>query len=197
VIAFWIRRKRVVLILGFAFLVLFLLIPKTVWFHGEKLPPNTGISSQTVGGTGGDLVDVWKLSLDYLQEKPFQGIGFGRSSFSEAFTDFRASHQPLLWHAHNTFLNIFFQTGLQGLAIFLWLVISILYFLFQRSKEGISSWPGMIAMATGIMVIGFLFRNFFDDFFVNDNALLFWFLVGAALSGPSQLKGGSHRFVSP
>jgi O-antigen ligase len=181
-------RKRVVLILSLVLLVLFLLIPKTVWFHNERLPSGPGISSQTIGGTGGDLIDVWKLSFSFLQDRPFQGIGFGRNSFSETFKDFRAQHQPLLWHAHNTFLNIFFQTGLQGLVVFLWLVMTTLYCLYQRSKEGILSWPGMFALAAAIMVLGFFSRNLFDDFYVDDNALLFWYLIGAGLSGVSRLN---------
>lgn len=193
VTGFILFQKRVVIALCLGLVILFLLIPRTVVFHGEGLPSGNGIVSHKVGGTAGDLVDIWKLCFAFLQEKPFQGIGFGRNSFSEAFTDFRASHQPLLWHAHNTFLNIFFQTGLQGIAIFLWLVISTLYSLFQRSKEGISSWPGMIALAAGIMVIGFFLRNLFDDFYVDDNALLFWYLVGAALSGAPRAKGGVSR----
>jgi O-antigen ligase len=187
------KRKRVVLILAGGLLAFFFLIPKTVWFHGEKVPSVEEMTSKSMGGTAGDLVDVWKFSLAFLQEKPFQGIGFGRQSFSQAFTDFRAKHQPLLWHAHNTFLDIFFQTGVQGLAIFLWLVISILYYLFLRSKEGISTWPGLISLAGGIMVVGFFTRNFFDDFYIDDNALLFWFLVGAALSGGFRKKAGVSR----
>ena len=188
VLGFVFKWKRIVLVLALGLLVFFLFVPRTVWFHGERLPSTEGAVSQPMGGTGGDLVDVWKLSFAFLQEKPFQGIGFGRYSFSEAFPDFRARHQPLLWHAHNTFLNVFLQTGLQGLLIFLWLVIRILFVLYRRFKEGISSWPGMTALATGIMVIGFFSRNLFDDFYVDDNALLFWFLVGTALSGTARKK---------
>jgi O-antigen ligase len=175
--------KRILLILALGLLVFFLFVPKTVWFHGEKIPSATDLTSQPMGGTGGDLMEIWKLSFSFLQERPFQGIGFGRQSFTEAFTDFRARHQPLLWHAHNTFLNVFFQTGLQGLLGFLWLLGSILFLLFKKSNRGISSWPNLISMATGIMVIGFFVRNCFDDFFVDDTALLFWLLVGTALSG--------------
>ena len=39
------------------------------------------------------------------------------------------------------------------------------------------------------MVVGFLIRNFFDDFFVDDNALMFWFLIGTAL-GSSKIQSG-------
>jgi len=190
VVGFFFLRKRTALILIFGLLLfLVLFIPKTVWFHNERLPSAPGISSQTVGGTGGDLIDVWRLSFSHLMDRPLQGIGFGRNSFSEFFKDFRAQHQPLLWHAHNTFLNLYFQTGLQGLIVFLWLVWSTLYALFQRSKEGVSSWSGMFSLAGAIMVLGFFSRNFFDDFYVDDNALLFWYLVGAGLSGVTWPRG--------
>ncbi|MBA4394259.1 MAG: hypothetical protein C0407_11980, partial [Desulfobacca sp.] len=188
VVGFVLLSKRLVLALSLGLLILFLLIPKTVWFHNERLPSAPGISSQTIGGTGGDLIDIWKLSLSYLKDRPFQGIGFGRNSFSEYFKDFRAQHQPLLWHGHNTFLNLFFQTGLQGLVIFLWLVMSSLYCLYKRSKDGVLSWPGMFALAAAIMILGFFSRNFFDDFYVDDNALLFWYLIGAGLCGVSRLS---------
>lgn len=187
VMGFFLFRKWAILGLILALVVFFFLIPRTVWFHGEKLPTAEG-TSQSIGGTAGDLVDVWKLAFKHLGERPFKGIGLGRDSFSMAFTEFRASHQPLLWHAHNTFLNIFFQTGLQGLAVFLWLVISILYFIFQRSKEGLASWPGMLAMSALIMVLGFFVRNGFDDFYVDDNALMFWYLIGGALAGLEKPK---------
>jgi O-antigen ligase len=192
-LGFFFKRKLVVLILALGVLAFFFVIPKTVWFHGEKLSSVEEMTSKSMGGTAGDLVEIWKFSFAFFQERPLQGVGFGRQSFSQAFTDFRAKHQPLLWHAHNTFLDIFFQTGVQGLAIFLWLVISILYYLFRRSKEGLSSWPGMISISALIMVIGFFTRNLFDDFYIDDNALLFWLLVGASLSGSFRKKAGVSR----
>lgn len=157
-------------------------LPRTVWFHGERLPEAVGEAGQNMGGTGGDLIDIWKLAGRHILEQPFQGIGFGRHSFSEAFTDFRASHQPLLWHAHNTLLNLAFQTGVQGLLVILWVFVVILRkTLRPPARDGASPWAGLFSLATGVMVVGFLVRNFFDDFFVDDNALLFWFLVGGAL----------------
>lgn len=187
---FFFKRKQTLWVLLGAVLLFFLFVPKTVWFHGEKLPGSEEEMTQPLGGTGGDLLEIWKLSFSFFKERPFQGIGFGRRSFSEAFPEFRATHQPLLWHAHNTFLDIFLQTGLQGLIIFLWLMGRTFYLLIRKAKEGFSSWPAMMATATGIMILGFFVRNLFDDFYVDDNALLFWFLTAAALTGLHQKKSG-------
>ena len=178
----WLTRRKSFDISWWALLFFAFIIPKTVWFHGERINPSEGIGSQEIGGTGGDLIEIWKLAFRFFSERPFQGIGYGRNSFSEAFPQFRASHQPLLWHAHNTFLNIAFQTGIQGLLAFLWLIGVILVQTYRRGKTGLGSWSGLLNLAVWVMVIGFFIRNCFDDLYVDDSLLLFWFLVGAALT---------------
>jgi O-antigen ligase len=184
-VGWFMNRKKLVLICLAAALAFALFIPRSVWFHGERLSQAESMNFQKLGGTGGDLIEIWKLAVTFFKERPFQGIGVGRNSFSEAFPGFRATHQPLLWHAHNTFLNIAFQTGLQGLIAFIWLIGAIVYSAFRRSKGGTDSWAGMLNLAVGVMVLGFFLRNFFDDLYVEDTLLLFWYLVGAAL-GPAK-----------
>ena len=174
------NQRKVLLVLLVVGGIAILALPRTVWFHGERLPVGAGGAVPAVGGTAGDLVDIWKLAVRHIQDNPFQGIGFGRHSFSEAFTDFRRQHQPLLWHAHNTLLNITFQTGIQGLLVLLWVLgVLVKQTLRPPPQTGVSL-NELFILATGVMVIGFFVRNFFDDFFVDDNALLFWFLTGTA-----------------
>jgi O-antigen ligase len=186
----WIGNRKKILLGATAGLLLFMVfIPRTVCLHGERLSVSAPGTSTTIGGTAGDLLDIWKLAFLHIQERPFQGIGFGRSSFSEAFPEFRAQHQPLLWHAHNTLLDFTFQTGIQGLVALLWVMGLALFHCFRRRGPGIDPWVRNFSLATGVMVVGFLIRNFFDDFFVDDNALLFWFLIGTAL-GSSKIQNG-------
>ena len=176
------KKRKVLLILLVLGALAVSAVPRTVWFHGERLPEAAVGEARPVGGTGGDLIAIWRLAARQIREHPFQGIGFGRHSFSEAFTEFRASHQPLLWHAHNTLLNLTFQTGIQGLLAALWVFGVILWkTLRPPARDPDDSWTDLFSLATGVMVVGFLVRNFFDDFFVDDNALLFWLLVGGAL----------------
>jgi len=184
----WIGNRKKILLGATAGLLFFMVfIPRTVCLHGERLSVSAPGTSTAVGGTAGDLLDIWKLAFQYIQERPFQGIGFGRSSFSDAFPEFRAQHQPMLWHAHNTLLDFTFQTGIQGLAALLWVMGVAGFHCFRRRGPGIDPWVRNFSLATGVMVVGFLIRNFFDDFFVDDNALMFWFLIGTAL-GSSKIQ---------
>jgi O-antigen ligase len=186
----WMLNRKKILLGAMAGLLLFMVfIPKTVCLHGERLAVSTPGTNTAIGGTAGDLLDIWKLAFLHIQERPFQGIGFGRSSFSDAFPEFRAQHQPLLWHAHNTLLNFTFQTGIQGLVALLWVMGVALFHCFRRGGPGIDPWARNFSLAAGVMVVGFLIRNFFDDFFVDDNALMFWFLIGTAL-GSSRIQSG-------
>ena len=90
--------------------------------HGEKWA-RLMEKPEEVGGTTGDLIAVWQHAYRYLSENPFKGIGLGRHSFSKAFPEFRETHQPLLWHAHNMFVEIALELGLQGLAAVLIIMI--------------------------------------------------------------------------
>jgi hypothetical protein len=60
---------------------------------------------------------------------------------------------------------------------------------FRGGRPGIDPWVRNFSLATGVMVVGFLIRNSFDDFFVDDNALMFWFLIGTAL-GSLRIQSG-------
>lgn len=182
VIGLLLRKKKILLGIALFLVVLFLLIPKSVWFHGENVSEPQDRASQEIGGTAGDLLEVWKLMGAFVQERPFQGIGYGRQSFSETFTEFRARHQPLLWHAHNIFLDITFQTGLQGFLAFVWLLASIFVILFRKGRAGPDNRVDLIRLAAMTMMVGFAVRNFFDSYYVDDSALLFWYLLGAALA---------------
>jgi O-antigen ligase len=191
----WIgNRKKILLGVAAGLLVFMVFVPRTVCLHGERISVSAPGTNTALGGTAGDLLDIWKLAFHYIQERPFQGIGFGRNSFTDAFPEFRAHHQPMLWHAHNTLLDFTFQTGIQGLVALLWVMGVAGFHCFRRGGPGIDPWVRNFSLATGVMVVGFLIRNFFDDFFVDDNALMFWFLIGTALGS---LKIQSRESINP
>lgn len=148
--------------------------------HGERWH-KLWDQPEAVGGTAGDLVSVWRFSLDQIDDHPLRGIGLGRHSFSKAFPEFRETHQPLLWHAHNMFMDLTLQLGLPGLAAILAIMAVLIATLWPRSPPGRGQVPGLWMAATAIMVAGFCLRNLFDDFFVDDTGLFFWLLGGLAM----------------
>lgn len=124
-----------------------------------------------------------KFSLEKIGKNPFQMLGFGQRSFFKKYKSLSLEYKDaLLWHAHNTFLNIALQTGLQGLVIFCFLIYKILRYCHEKAQLEKSLMPKFYFLATFFMVIIFFVRNLSDDFFVDDSALLFWFLCGAAVA---------------
>ena len=192
------RRWRTALVgLGLATLLLLgalALVPGSN--HGERWGELTKDPSR-VGGTAGDLMAVWKHSWNYISRHPLQGIGLGRHSFSKKFPRFRRTHQPLLWHSHNMFIETALQMGLQGLVALLWLFITLVVVFWPREPPPPGRVVGLFGGALAVMVIGFSIRNLTDDFFVDDSALLFWLLAGLALGarylGPgAEAPGGEE-----
>jgi putative inorganic carbon (HCO3(-)) transporter len=122
---------------------------------------------------------VAKFYLERIQENPLQMLGFGQRSFVKRHVDFYKKYEKAqLWHAHNTFLNIAVQTGLQGLFLFCFLLYRLLKYCHEVGSLEKKTLMGYVSLATFLMIITFFARNFSDDFFIDDSALLFWFLSG-------------------
>jgi O-antigen ligase len=162
--------------------------------HGERWS-KLWERPEEVGGTAGDLMALWRHSLREIAKHPFTGIGLGRHSFSLAYPEFRATHQPLLWHAHNMFLDIGLQLGLQGLLALLAIMTVLVTTLWPRAALTSGDDVRIFGAAVAVMVVGFCVRNLADDFFVKDSALLFWLLAGLALGAgcwrKESAKGGA------
>lgn len=156
--------------------------------HGERWH-KLWESPHEVGGTAGDLLALWRFSLGEIKDHPFRGIGLGRHSFSKAYPEFRQRHQPLLWHAHNAFMDLTLQLGVQGLLAILAVMTTLVLVLWPHAPPAPGDLPGLFTMATAVMVLGFCLRNLFDDFFVDDNSLFFWLLCGLAM-GARDLGAG-------
>jgi O-antigen ligase len=164
---------------GIGFLIL---APKGVLWHDATM-----IQGSAAPGGKIETVDArWaatKFSLERIAEKPFQMIGFGRRSFVKKYPDFYLRYKGvLIWHAHNTFLDIALQTGVQGLFIFVFLLYKFLRIFHAGAKPGEVPLPRLFLLASFWMVIVFFVRNFSDDFFVDDSALLFWLLTGVGVA---------------
>lgn len=177
------RRLRAALVLACACLaVLAMMFFAPGSRHGEQWSKLFKDPLHT-GGTAGDLFSAWKYSAGRIMQDPFRGIGLGRHSFSKAFPEFRRTHQPLLWHAHNMFVDLTLQLGLQGLAAIILLLVVLLVSLWPRAPPRPGDWTAAFAAAASVMVAGFCVRNMFDDFFVDDTGMMFWMLCGLALGG--------------
>ena len=128
--------------------------------------------------SGDPRTGLWRFATSLIAQHPWVGTGLGKWALSDVF--YEHFRDPLLMHAHNTFLNRALETGLVGLAAFVFLLVSVVIAFLRVARSGD---PGTAAIgAAGLaLVAGVLVKNLADDFFVRQNALLFWALVGAGL----------------
>jgi putative inorganic carbon (HCO3(-)) transporter len=166
---------------------LLVLSPPTVFWH------TTPVHGPGAPAGKIETADVrWeavKFSVNQIAEHPFRMIGFGRRSFVKEFQDFYLKYEgSLIWHAHNTFLNLALQTGIQGLVIFCLLLYGLVKYFYSVVEREEPVQLLFFNQATLWMIIAFFLRNLSDDFFVDDSALLFWFLVGAGMAFDKRSK---------
>ena len=182
------RRLKVALVGGALCAVLLgaliVLVPGAT--HGERWN-QLWHNPEKVGGTAGDLMALWSHSWNEIKRDPLVGIGFGRHSFSKAYPGFRSTHQPLLWHAHNMFVNVALQTGVQGFLTLIAIMALIFWRLWPNAPPLTGDMISLFGAACAVMVIGMAVRNMSDDFFVKDSALMFWLLTGLALGARERL----------
>jgi len=172
-----IRRKwiPVAIITIIVFLAISLIPKKTLYREEGKVLVSSDITKVETS-TAKRLV-TWQFSLKEIAKNPFNGIGFGRDSFYKKYPE----NSEALGHTHNAFIDLAFQTGIQGLIAFLLIIYFLLKTHWVRYREGKGDFISFLSVATMTMIIGYLTRNLFDSFLLDDPLLMFWLLNGVVV----------------
>jgi len=132
---------------------------------------------------------LWPEVLEHIKARPLTGYGFGRGLLRQSLRN--ESNQPLLWHAHNLFLDTVLQAGIPGLLLLLLLLGATLQEGWRMARA-----PDDLSVACGLAVIGIVagmvIRNMTDTLWVRQNALLYWGVLGIlfALARRSAARAG-------
>ncbi len=118
----------------------------------------------------------WQAALNMLTDQPWTGVGF--ANYASAYEQYRLINWPYaLGHAHNIYLNVAAETGVIGLAayLFLWLVIFGVTFRTARRARMIDR-----VLAIGLLgTWGYLSVHMLvDNLYVNNTHLLIGTLLG-------------------
>lgn len=186
---YWNSRFRVASMLGVGTLVAALAVLEVVTTSQSRIAlaaPGTDVWEFLSDDPRGDL---WRFAASQIALHPWIGAGLGKWSSRDVFV--AHFNDPLLMHAHNAFLNRALETGIPGLLALLLLLcqVGLAFWRCRRSAD-----PGIAAIgAAGLALLaGVIVKNLTDDFFVRQNALLFWALVGAGL-GAAAARGEAIR----
>ncbi len=121
----------------------------------------------------------WTAVMVRILDQPMIGAGFGRNAMKLGNPDLVKS-DAMFWHAHNLFLNYGLAMGLPGM-IALMSVFGGLLLQYWRMYRSPNQTLTVLGIAGLLLVIGVLLRNFSNDMFQRDSALLFWSMNGLLL----------------
>ncbi len=128
---------------------------------------------------------LWQEVMRMVVEQPLAGRGFGREVVeAELVARFTVpEHRGLFLQAHNLLFNYALQMGVAGVVAILLLFAALgIKFLFLARQQGVARVAGICGC---MLLVGVFSKNMTDDFFIRQNALLFWALVGV-LAGVSR-----------
>jgi len=118
----------------------------------------------------------WQAALGMWTDHPWLGVGIG--NYEAVYPSYALPLWPLpLGHAHNYYLNIAAETGLLGLAVYLFLWGTALLQVWRATRQA-SGWALGIALAAFGMLIHLAFHNLFDNLFVHAMYLQVAILLG-------------------
>jgi putative inorganic carbon (HCO3(-)) transporter len=157
-----------------------LVIPKSALYHEENKSflgrGDTGIEYSTAS-----RLAIWTFSLKEIAKSPFIGIGFGKGSFLKKYANHPENRYELK-HSHNAFIDLTLQLGIQGLLAFLFIIYILIKTLWIKVRGSREDFYRFFVLATFVMTAGYLVRNLFDSFLLDDSLLMFWLLNGITIA---------------
>jgi O-antigen ligase len=131
---------------------------------------------------------LWRSTLNMLVHRPL--FGGGLSGFKQSIEPYRDPnyHEDLIY-PHNLLLNLWTETGLLGLAAFIWIAVQ----LVRVARPGLGGDPWRRALSIGMlgMLVAFAVHGIGDvPYFKNDQALAFWALLAIPLGAADNQKSG-------
>ena len=173
------------------------LLPTVVW-----VLPNAVVSRFVSIGSASDSSSLYRISAwrgvgQMLKENWLGGIGVGESAFSTVYPAFSYAGIEGIHHTHNLYLQIFSETGIVGLLVFVFVLILFVQncfeFIYKTRNRGEKTVviAGMTAIAASLVMgltdhIWYSYRVF----------LMFWVVIGIVNAyiriGLAELKRFDH-----
>jgi O-antigen ligase len=172
------NRRCLLLVIPVLLIIFILLISGSIdFFNPQKV-------------YGSDRLAIWQDALTIWQRSPYFGVGAGNYQFFDL-----SYGSDIVGVAHNQYLEVLAEMGLQGLICLIWFLIVLGYLLFHRFLRAATTLGKAIALAGIGCYLTILFGGFFSDMLLPSAAAggglgpfiatsYRWLLLGLALSIP-------------
>jgi len=127
-------------------------------------------------------ISIWQASLRILGDFWMAGIGQGAEAYNSVYPFYAFSSVTAL-HSHNLFLQIFLETGIVGILVFLMILACFFRTQFSFMRHTTDFRRKILSAALTAAVVGFLLQGTFDHSFHNYRVMLvFYLFLGLANS---------------
>ena len=137
-------------------------------------------SSVTLSASLSSRLGFWDTAWKIARAFPLRGSGIG--TFASVFAQFQTAGS-YSQHAHNSYLEMFAETGFIGGTLFL-IIIALVFSRTLRTFRSLENETNKL-MVLGLWVgmLGFLLHNLVDfDWYIPATALYFWAFAGLAVA---------------
>jgi O-antigen ligase len=133
-----------------------------------------------------DRLPMWSAAWQLIGEHPLLGAGPGQAA--GRLPDYGCDLG--YGHMHNDLTNVAANSGLLGLAAFLWIWGAFLWFTARCRRSGTSSWTAAMATAGFGIVIALLAAGQFQCYYTDaEDGMLLWFLMGLVVASCLEKRG--------
>jgi putative inorganic carbon (HCO3(-)) transporter len=130
---------------------------------------------------------IWQAAIRMIHDRPL--LGHGVNTFMANYLDYWVGGERQPRYAHNCYLQVAAETGLTGLAAFLWLLGMWIRRMF-RAVQRIDSDEQIRLLGLLAGLLAFLVHAGIDtNFYAIRQAALFWVLSGLALGMSERIEG--------
>jgi len=126
------------------------------------------------GWSGKVRLIIWKETTAMLKEHPIFGAGFG--AYPDVIKPYHtATYIEIFQFPHNILLNLWSETGLLGIAAFIWICVVWIRLAKRKASETANL---QIPILYTLPLVAMLTHGLVDvPYFKNDLAMLFWILA--------------------
>jgi len=137
-----------------------------------------------------DRVVMWQAAVNMIKDRPV--LGHGVNTFMANYLAYWVGGERQPRYAHNCYLQVAAETGIVGLAAFLWL-LWVLHRTLWSSIRGDSAEARTLLVGVWAALAAFAAQSAMDThFYALRQAALFWMLAGLAVGLSERLAFGPH-----
>ncbi len=169
--------------------------------HTQKLPSlkeYIALTPEEIAGESTSMqkrLAMWKTAIEEISKNPFYPHGYGRFLFGKSVRN-EKNRYFIYPQVHNTFIGITFELGIQGLIIFLWMIVTFLWVCLKKWRNIAEDLTHYLSASLLTMMLGYWVNNFFGSFDGDDSKLLFMMMLGIGMAVMHKLQNNKGLNLS-